>query len=160
VTEKETILIEAKPDVIATEQLKQEPDWDIVEHGEKWDYARYGDKLFPVNKKKKLTPWGYRDTLRLLRAPCPQVCGRTDIGRFHFSCLTCLERRLAFNKGGSEKLRRYKQILMVYESVSGKGFVFPKKYRVYGLVLRSDLGMLRRYALKALLTLAERIAEA
>jgi len=51
---------------------------------------------------------------------------------------------------------------MVLESASGKGFVFPKRFKAYGLIIglnsKGKVGT-RGYLLKWLLTIAERIAE-
>lgn len=57
--------------------------------------------------------------------------------------------------------------MLVLESASGKGFAFPKHYKIYGLIIplrdngdgEMKCGKLRTYLLKALLTIAERIAE-
>jgi len=50
-------------------------------------------------------------------------------------------------------------MVMVLESASGRGFVVPKRYRTYGVVFSQDVGVIKKHVLKALLTLAERIAE-
>ena len=101
----------------------------------------------------------------MLPAPCNPCLDGKNIRRFHLTCLTCPTRRFTYKKQGSERYTKYKRVIMVMESASGRGFVFPKRYRTYGLVIPTNPdgsvhGILRSYLLKFLMTIAERVAEA
>jgi hypothetical protein len=98
-------------------------------------------------------------------APCKPCLQGKNLRRFHLTCLTCPDRRFIHKKFGSEKFTQYKKVIMVMESASGKPFTFPKRYRIYGLVIPTNPdgsvnGILKSYLLKVLITIAERIAEA
>ena len=103
------------------------------------------------------------DTLSFPPAPCTWLCQRKDIRRFHLSCLTCPTRRYYLTKRGKEKFTRYKNLVYFMESVTGRGFILPKRYKTYGLVfpLRDDgtMNWVKTGIIKVLLTIAERIAE-
>ena len=51
-------------------------------------------------------------------------------------------------------------MVLVMQSASGKGFILPKSYDSYGIIIPRRISKLRKQAIKMLLTVAERIAEA
>jgi hypothetical protein len=57
----------------------------------------------------------------------------------------------------------YKQIMWFIHSASGRGFIFPKRYKSYGIIIplnkEGKVGVLRGSIIKVLLTIAERVAE-
>jgi hypothetical protein len=106
-----------------------------------------------------------RKQLFFFSQPCkPECLLKKNIRRFHFTCLTCWERRYTYKKYGWQKFTTYKKVMLILESASGKGFSFPKHYKVYGLIIPTDAtgqneNALKGYLLKWWLTIAERIAE-
>jgi hypothetical protein len=80
--------------------------------------------------------------------------------RFQATCLTCPQRRFHF-QGEKSGYKRYKKAVMVLESASGKGFILPKDYFTYGLIIdvNSHFYEVKKHLLKFLMTVAERIAE-
>lgn len=113
------------------------------------------DEWYKLNHPEKRRWW--------FPIPCKPKCLKDmNIGRFHFTCLTCPIRRLRYQSYGHQNFTTYKKVIMVLESASGKGFVFPKRFKAYGLIIglnsKGKVGT-RGYLLKWLLTIAERIAE-
>jgi hypothetical protein len=96
-----------------------------------------------------------------IHAPCPQLCSEIVAAKgFHFTCLTCQKRKFEFKKRGFEKLSKRQTLVLVMQSASGKGFILPKSFDSYGLIIPRGINRFRRQAIKMLMTLAERIAEA
>jgi hypothetical protein len=94
-------------------------------------------------------------------APCPQLCNNIVVAKgFHFTCLTCPTRIFTFKKRGYKNLSRRQTLIMVMESASGRGFIMPKNYDVYGLIVPRNINKIRRTLIKLLASIAERIAEA
>ena len=105
-----------------------------------------------------------KDRLRALlpfHAPCPQLCRQqVNAKGFHLTCLTCPVRKVEFHKRGWQNYMRKDPMILIMHSVNGKGFLLPKSYDTYGLIIPKSVGKLRRQLIKMILTVAERLAEA
>ena len=88
---------------------------------------------------------------------------RPKIRRFHFTCLTCSDRRHYFKTWRSKHLKEYKKIIMVMEPAAGRRFFLPERYMSYGIIIpvneRGLVNPLKAGFVKVLMTIAERIAE-
>src|SRR3972149_5634559 len=94
---------------------------------------------------------------------CHVLCNK-NIRRFHFSCLTCWERRYLTNPKVRLKLRRYKTVIMIMRAASGKTYALPEHFIAHGVIVPThEDGLVhnvwKQFVLKWLLTIAQRIAE-
>ena len=130
---------------------------------------RYNRKSHPKHVPKygsdDFVRWVYNrpDFGRFPPAPCQWLCRRPKIRRFHFTCLTCSDRRHYFNTWRSKHLKEYKKIIMVMEPAAGRRFFLPERYMSYGIIIpvneRGLVNPLKAGFVKVLMTIAERIAE-
>ena len=134
-----------------------------VADSERWSNGH--PKHVPDTGTKKYAEWMWNrpDLSRFPPAPCHWLCKRPGLKRFHFTCLTCHQRRFHFKTWRGKNLKEYKQIIMIMDSASGRKFALPEHYLSYGIILptneRGLVNPLKCGIVKALMTLAERIAE-